>query len=66
MKKVLGLIVIAVLVSCQDKKSEYPDATVPYIVETIETPPGLSPETGGIAFLPDGRLVACFLLFRCL
>jgi plastocyanin len=36
-------------------------AEVPYIVEDIPTPPGLSPETGAIAFLPDGRLVACFL-----
>ena len=32
-----------------------------YRVENIPTPPGLSPETGAIAFLPDGRLVACFL-----
>ena len=31
-----------------------------YRIETIETPPGLSAETGGIAFMPDGRLVACF------
>ena len=33
----------------------------PYRVENVPTPPGLSPETGAIAFLPDGRLVACFL-----
>ncbi|MCE6989799.1 plastocyanin/azurin family copper-binding protein [Dyadobacter sp. CY323] len=32
-----------------------------YRVENIPTPPGLTPETGAIAFLPDGRLVACFL-----
>lgn len=32
-----------------------------YIVETIETPEGLIPQTGGIDFLPDGRLVACFM-----
>ena len=31
-----------------------------YSVETIPTPPGLVAETGGIAFLPDGRLAACF------
>lgn len=31
-----------------------------YTVETISTPEGLSVETGGIDFLSDGRLVACF------
>ena len=30
-------------------------------VETIEMPKGLSGQTGGIDFLPDGRLVACFM-----
>lgn len=58
----VGLLAIfsLLLISC-GKRSDYPDAKVPYIVENIETPPGLHPETGGIAFLPDGRLVACFL-----
>lgn len=32
----------------------------PYKVETIATPPGLSAEVGGVTFLPDGRLAACF------
>ncbi|QHV95885.1 PQQ-dependent sugar dehydrogenase [Spirosoma endbachense] len=31
-----------------------------YEVETIPTPPGLVAETGGLSFLPDGRLAACF------
>lgn len=31
-----------------------------YEVETIPTPEGLTVETGGLAFLPDGRLAACF------
>ncbi|GAB3940383.1 hypothetical protein GCM10028805_02050 [Spirosoma harenae] len=31
-----------------------------YEIETIATPTGLVAETGGIAFLPDGRMVACF------
>lgn len=53
-------IVAALLISC-GKKSQYPEAKVSYIVETIAMPPGLHAETGGIAFLPDGRLVACFL-----
>ncbi|GAB2587401.1 DUF7133 domain-containing protein [Spirosoma areae] len=32
-----------------------------YVVESIAMPTGLSSETGAIDFLPDGRLVACFL-----
>ena len=32
-----------------------------YSVQTIQTPPGLISETGGLVFLPDGRLVACFI-----
>ncbi len=31
-----------------------------YEVETIPTPDGLTVESGGLAFLPDGRLAACF------
>ncbi len=31
-----------------------------YTVEDIATPPGLSAEVGGLAFRPDGLLVACF------
>ena len=31
-----------------------------YRVENIATPAGLSAECGGLAFMPDGRLVACF------
>ncbi|QDK78942.1 hypothetical protein EXU85_10125 [Spirosoma sp. KCTC 42546] len=31
-----------------------------YEVETIPTPPGLVAETGGLSFLPDGRMAACF------
>src|SRR5690606_34058179 len=32
----------------------------PYRIEEIPTPPGQVPETGGIDFLPDGRVVAVF------
>src|SRR5258706_16246935 len=32
-----------------------------YRVETIEMPKGLAAQAGGIDFLPDGRLVACFM-----
>src|SRR4051812_42010972 len=31
-----------------------------YTVEDIETPKDLSAEVGGLAFMPDGRLVVCF------
>ncbi|MCX6214957.1 hypothetical protein [Spirosoma sp.] len=31
-----------------------------YEVETILTPAGLVAETGGLSFLPDGRMAACF------
>lgn len=32
-----------------------------YRVDTIKMPAGLTAQTGGIDFLPDGRLVACFM-----
>lgn len=32
-----------------------------YAVENIQMPHGLMAETGGLAFLPDGRLAACFI-----
>ncbi|MEX2232099.1 MAG: hypothetical protein WD824_08065 [Cyclobacteriaceae bacterium] len=31
-----------------------------YRIETIQMPEGLNSEVGGIGFLPDGRLIACF------
>ena len=31
-----------------------------YSLENIATPKGLDPQVGGLDFLPDGRLVACF------
>lgn len=31
-----------------------------YHIESIKTPPHVVPEVGGIAFMPDGRLVVCF------
>ena len=31
-----------------------------YTIETIAMPDGLNSEVGGIGFLPDGRLIACF------
>ena len=61
MRRLGKWMMLVVLVTGCGKKSEYPDAKVPYIVETLSIPTGLHAETGGIAFLPDGRLVACFL-----
>src|ERR1700704_372930 len=37
------------------------DVSEPYRVETIVMPNGLASQTGGIDFLPDGRLIACFM-----
>lgn len=31
-----------------------------YVIEDLPMPEGLDPETGGLGFFPDGRLVACF------
>ncbi|UZR92704.1 PQQ-dependent sugar dehydrogenase [Chondrinema litorale] len=61
-KSIASIIVLCILlVSCGEKNVvDLPAES--YIVETIATPPGLRAETGGIAFLPDGRLIACFHL----
>jgi len=32
-----------------------------YRVDTVRMPPGLTAQTGGVDFFPDGRLVACFM-----
>ena len=37
------------------------DTKAAYRIENIATPEGLFAETGAIDFLPDGRLIACFL-----
>lgn len=48
------------LLGCTAKKSEQiPERS--YRVETIDMPEGLTAETGALEFLPDGRLIACFL-----
>lgn len=51
----LGLFFISA-VAAQDRRDKEP-----YTVETIPMPEGLTCETGGLDFLPDGRLVACFI-----
>ncbi|ACU02560.1 MULTISPECIES: PQQ-dependent sugar dehydrogenase [Pedobacter] len=57
--KTLACLVILFFISAvpaDDKK-----AKEAYTVENIPMPEGLTSETGGIDFLPDGRLVACFI-----
>jgi len=60
---VAGVLVIAILsfyfftesgraVGSSDAKA--------YEIESIEMPEGLNAEVGGIGFMPDGRLIACF------
>lgn len=51
----ISLLLLIGLVSCGPK----PETS--YRIESIALPEGLVGETGAIAFLPDGRLVACFL-----
>lgn len=42
---------------CQQEQAEQGPA---YSVETIETPEGLSVETGGLDFLPNGKMIGAF------
>lgn len=66
MKKILipvliisaAAIGIAMLLRNRDAGREPPGPS--YIVETIELPPGLTGEVGGLGFLPGGSLIACF------
>lgn len=63
MKRIALVVLIAgcfitTLTSCQQESST--EKGPAYSVETIETPEGLSVETGGLDFLPDGRVIACF------
>jgi glucose/arabinose dehydrogenase len=65
MKKVFSGIVlmswsIMVMLGCQLQRGEESIAPPAYSVETIETPEGLSVETGGLDFLPDGHLITCY------
>jgi hypothetical protein len=49
------LLFLYIAASAQNKSAES------YHVETINMPEGLVSQTGGLDFLPDGRLVACFM-----
>jgi len=53
-------IIWIVLIACKSDEPEIlPEFS--YQVENIDLPEGLTGETGALEFLPDGRLVACFL-----
>src|SRR4051794_34111295 len=57
----LALVTIVVLASSGlAATAPAPGHTDYYTVEDIVTPPNVVNECGGIAFLPDGRLVAVF------
>lgn len=56
---IIGLLIVSFLSSACQQEDTQPEGPA-YSVETIETPEGLSVETGGLDFLPDGRMIACF------
>ena len=56
---IFTIISILLFSGCSSNKNNQ-NATTSYEIQTISTPDWLTAETGGIDFLPDGRLVACF------
>jgi hypothetical protein len=50
----IALFLAIISLACASESANY------YTVEDIAAPPDVVPECGGIAFLPDGRLVAVF------
>ncbi|MGC1244451.1 MAG: hypothetical protein WA874_22880 [Chryseosolibacter sp.] len=57
---ILMLVISVAIFSCDHSGSESRGSGEAYRIETIEMPEGLNGEVGGIGFLPDGRLIACF------
>lgn len=62
MSKLFVLPVLAGFIACEHipASSTSEGSGESYRIETIEMPEGLNAEVGGIGFLPDGRLIACF------
>ena len=58
MKKTAIIIFIGIAACTTATKQKADEA---YTVEQIAMPEGLLPQVGGIDFMPDGRLVACFM-----
>ena len=59
---ITGLLLSGLFIfsNCSTKEKDAAPAES-YRVESVATPEGLTAETGALDFLPDGRLVACFL-----
>ena len=57
----IRLLISCLVLSCLGCQSDKKIESASYIVEDIPLPEGLVGETGALSFLPDGRLVACFL-----
>lgn len=57
---VIPAVAISIVLLIRNRKvgRELPGPS--YRVETIELPPGLTGEVGGLGFLPNGSLIACF------
>jgi glucose/arabinose dehydrogenase len=56
--KIVNILAIASLLFINVAVAQVKES---YTVETIALPDGLTGETGGVATLPDGRVVACFI-----
>src|SRR5690606_3379242 len=60
MKKLTFLLFLFLVGTLAAQSSSLDTVGSSYLVEDIALPSGLMAETGGLAFFPDGRLVACF------
>lgn len=60
MKSNYLIAAVALFLSCTVTSIAQKKETPHYQVEDLPMPEGLDAETGGLGFLPDGRLIACF------
>lgn len=64
MRQSLFLLLLVSLITGLGCREDGADDSTPadasYVVETIQTPPGLVPEVGGLDVMPDGRLIGVF------
>ena len=58
MKKIFIVAFFGIIACTTETKQKADD---PYTIEQIAMPKGLLAQVGGIDFMPDGRLVACFM-----
>ena len=59
MKKITVIIILFGIISCNTPSGQKIEDA--YTVQQLEMPAGLLSQSGGIDFMPDGRLVACFM-----